>query len=305
MLIICEYKHKWGEVTCKYLSFHPKCTNPTSLLFSQGRPMHIDDLLALAKEQKSNPDRELTIPASWAQGRTIYGGVSAGLLYAAAREYVDVERVMRSNSTNFVGPLLTEKPFTISIEVVREGKNVSQILARAIQAGKTCVMSQICFGNSRKSAVTVVNNDTHNMPVPKRANFIPPIPKVTPKFLKHLDLAIQEGSVPFMGKKTSHYSGWMRFSKPPQTFTDAHLVCIIDAWPGTILQMLKWPAPASSVSWNIEFIHPHRTIAGDDWLAYQAQTRQASDGYAHTEANIWDKDGELIAISRQTVAIFD
>jgi acyl-CoA thioesterase II len=267
--------------------------------------MHIDGLLALAKEQKSHPNRELVIPTSWAQGRTVYGGVTAGLLYAAAKAYVDDDRVMRSNSTNFIGPLMTEIPFTISIEVLREGKNVSQILARAIQNDKTCVMAQICFGNSRQSKVSVPNNDKHNMEAPKKANFIPPIPKVTPKFLKHLDLALVEGSIPFMGKKTSHYHGWMRFSKAPQVFTDAHLICIIDAFPGTILQMLKWPAPASSVSWNIEFIHPHRPISGEDWLAYQAHTRQAADGYAHTEANIWDKDGELIAISRQTVAIFD
>jgi acyl-CoA thioesterase len=237
--------------------------------------MHIDGLLALAKEQKSYPDRELVIPANWAQGRTVYGGVTASLLYAAAKSYVDDDRVMRSNSTNFVGPILTETPFTISIEVLREGKNVSQILARAIQNGKTCVIAQICFGNSRQSKISVPNNDQHNMTAPKKANFIPSIPKITPKFLKHLDLALVEGSIPFMGKKTSHYHGWMRFTKAPETFTDAHLICIIDAFPG------------------------------EDWLAYQAHTRQAAGGYAHTEANIWDKDGELIAISRQTVAIFD
>ncbi len=267
--------------------------------------MHIDELLALAQTHKSNPNLVLTIPSDWAQGRTVYGGLSAGLLYAAAREYVAAERVMRSNSTNFVGPLMAEQAFTIDVEIVREGKNVSQVMVRAIQDNKTCVISQICFGHARESKVLVPNTDTHNMTQPKKGNFIPLIPKVTPKFLKHLDLCIQEGGVPFTGRKTSHFHGWMRFKKPPSIFTDAHLVSIIDAWPPTVLQMLKWPAPASSVSWNLEFIHPHRPIAGDDWLAYQAHTRQAADGYGHTEANIWDKEGELIAVSRQTVAIFD
>lgn len=50
--------------------------------------MHIDKLLALAKTQKTSPNLVLTIPSSWSQGRTVYGGLSAGLLYAAAREYV-------------------------------------------------------------------------------------------------------------------------------------------------------------------------------------------------------------------------
>ncbi|MFT4941090.1 MAG: acyl-CoA thioesterase [Paraglaciecola sp.] len=69
--------------------------------------------------------------------------------------------------------------------------------------------------------------------------------------------------------------------------------------------MLRWPAPASSMSWKVEFIHPHSTFQPTDWFAYQAQTRQAADGYGHTEANIWDAKGKLIAVSRQTVTIFD
>ena len=267
--------------------------------------MHIDGLLALARTQIDKPEQEFVIPVDWSQGRTVYGGLSAAVLYAAAKEYIKDERVMRSNSTNFVGPLIAGAPYTISIEVVREGKNVTQIMARAIQDGKTCVISQIAFGNSRESKVSVPSTDKHNMPAPKRANFIPPIPKITPKFLKHFDLSIVEGSVPFLGKKSSHYNGWMKFSKAPKEFTDAHLVCIIDSLPAPVLQMLKWPAPASSVSWSLEFIHPHRPISGNDWIAYQSYTRQAADGYAHFEANIWDQQGELIAISRQTAAIFD
>jgi acyl-CoA thioesterase len=59
------------------------------------------------------------------------------------------------------------------------------------------------------------------------------------------------------------------------------------------------------MSWSVEFIHPHQKFAPQDWFAYQARTRQASDGYANTEANIWDAQGQLVAISRQTVAVFE
>ena len=108
-----------------------------------------------------------------------------------------------------------------------------------------------------------------------------------------------------MNSKNAHYYGWMRFKKPPADISDVHLITLIDAWPPTLLQMLKWPAPASTVSWNLEFIHPHKPVAPDEWFAYKAETRQAAEGYGHTEANIWDAAGELVAISRQTVAIFD
>jgi acyl-CoA thioesterase len=267
--------------------------------------MNIDELLSLGAATVSNPNSQIVVPKSWAQGRTVYGGLSAGVLYAAAKGLVAPERIMRSMSTNFVGPLLAETPFEISVEIVREGKNVSQIQARAIQENKICVVSQICFAQSRESNIKVENNDTHQMGLPSKGNFIPQIPKVTPKFLKHIDLSFEAGGIPFTGRKTSIYQGWMRFKQAPSSFTDAHLVSLIDAWPPPLLQMLKWPAPASTVSWNLEFLHPHSPINPTDWLAYQSSTRQAGDGYGHTEANIWDTQGKLIAISRQTVAVFD
>jgi acyl-CoA thioesterase len=68
--------------------------------------------------------------------------------------------------------------------------------------------------------------------------------------------------------------------------------------------MLRLPAMASRMSWNLEFIRPHQKSSGSDWFAYQARTRQSADGYAHTEANILDKHGTLVAISRQVVAVF-
>jgi len=267
--------------------------------------MQIDDYIALAKTHIEQPNVLFHVDTKWAQGRTLYGGLSACMLYAAAREYVEPARLLRSMSTNFVGPLLSANDFSIQVEIIRAGKNVSQLQARALQDGKICVVSQFCFGEDRASKIKVVNNDAHNMQPPKKAKFIPQIPKVTPKFLRHFDLAIEHGGIPFTGKKDSHYYGWMRYKTPPKEMSDAHIIGIIDTWPPTLLQMMKWPAPASTVSWNLEFIHPHRPILASDWFAYKADTRQAAGGYGHTEATIWDSHGEVIALSRQTVAVFD
>ncbi len=267
--------------------------------------MHIDKYLNQASELAINQDQTFNISKRWSQGRTIYGGLSAGMLFSAAKGFVEPTRVLRSMSTNFVGPMLVEESFNIQVETIREGKNVSQIQARAIQNNKICVVSQFCFAQGRQSKVEVKNNDIHSLPAPIKANYIPQIPKITPKFLRHFELSITEGGTPFLGNKSSHYYGWMRYKDKLDVFTDAHLVSIIDAWPPTLLQMMKWPAPASTVSWNLEFIHPHLPIKPNDWFAYKADTRHAADGYGHTEATIWDSHGKAIALSRQTVAIFD
>jgi acyl-CoA thioesterase II len=268
--------------------------------------MHIDTLLNSVKQQaKLNINNiKLTVSSSWEQGRTLYGGISASLVYQAMCEAVDSEKVMRSLSTNFIGPIKADTDFSINVEVLREGKNVTQVVGRVLQDNKVALMSQASFGIPRQSKVNVSDPLQHKMDYPQKSNFMPQIPQVTPKFLRHFDLSKNEGGWPFTGKKESKIHGWMRFKEQPSGFSDAHLIALIDIWPPTVLQMLRWPAMASTMSWNLEFIHPHQKVSGTDWFAYQAQTRQAADGYAHTEANIWDKHGTLVAISRQVVAVF-
>lgn len=268
--------------------------------------MHIDTLLNSVKQQIKTKDGNITlsIDSNWAQGRTLYGGISASLVYQAMREVVDSNKVLRSLNTNFIGPVASDCEFKITVEVLREGKNVTQVVGRLLQDKKVVVMSQGSFGIARESKIYVCSQLQHKMDYPHKPDFMPSIPKVTPKFLGHFELSKAKGGWPFTGKKNSDLHGWMRFKKQPSEFSDAHLVALIDIWPPTVLQMLRLPAMASTISWSLEFIHPHQKISGCDWFAYRGHTRQASNGYAHTEANIWDKHGTLVAISRQVVAVF-
>ena len=48
---------------------------------------------------------DVVIPAGWAQGRACYGGLVAALLCARLRHVVGEERVLRSATVSFVGPV--------------------------------------------------------------------------------------------------------------------------------------------------------------------------------------------------------
>lgn len=268
--------------------------------------MHIDELFnQLSTDDASTQFNDLLIPSDWSQGRTVYGGLTAALQFVAAQQSIDTGRQLRSLSCNFVGPLLVETPLQVSVQHLRNGKNVSQIMTTVTQGEHTCAISQMSFGVSRPSKVSVENQQSHAMPEPEKPKFIPMIPKVVPKFLQHFDFNLHAGRFPFAGSKSSHLHGWMRFKKPPAVFTTAHLIASIDAWPPTVLQMLRLPAPASTMSWSLEFIHPMPAISSSDWLAYQVNTRHAADGYCHTEGNVWGEGNRLLALSRQTVTVFD
>ena len=269
--------------------------------------MHIDLLFEIVKNQISvaQPSATLSVPDTWAQGRTLYGGVSSALVYTAMRQLVEQEKQPRALNTSFVGPIDPDVPFSININLLREGKNTSQLQGQILQNDNVCLVMLASFGIERVSKVHIENQLTHVMQTPTKASFTPMIPKVTPRFMRHIELAKNLGGWPFTGSKISDINGWMRFKQTPEALAEAHLVALIDAWPPTVLQTLRWPAPASTMTWNLEFIHPHNKFKPGDWFAYQAATRHAANGYANTEANVWDSSGALIAISRQTVTVFD
>ncbi|MEJ2042679.1 MAG: thioesterase family protein [Reinekea sp.] len=259
----------------------------------------IDDLLAGAVD-----GQPLVVPESWGQGRTAFGGLSAAVLNRVMDNAVADDRHMRVQNTQFIAPLLTNQPFDIQLSHLRDGKNVTQLQASLIQNGQLSVQATAAYGFDRPSKINVAAAPVAIAQTPVKASWLPQIPKVTPKFFRYIDIKFDQGGYPFMGKKTSHYHGWIRFSQPPAQITGAHLIALIDAWPPTVLQQLRLPTPASTLSWNVEFIHPHPPIQGSDWLAYRAETAQASDGYAHTEARIYTGDGTLLALSRQLVTVF-
>ena len=120
---------------------------------------------------------------------------------------------------------------------------------------------------------------------------------MVPNFLRHFQFNVQDGKFPFSGSDKDHLYGWVRYKQAPEHFGFAHLIGILDAWPPTVLQIPRKPTAASTISWNIEFIQPQNLPAPDQWIAFQDNTRQASHGYSHTDANIWNENGELIALS--------
>jgi acyl-CoA thioesterase len=84
----------------------------------------------------------------------------------------------------------------------------------------------------------------------------------------------------------------------------ADLLALVDSWPPTVLPVLAAPAPASSMTWTVEFMPDAVSGSGQQWWQYLAQSEFAAEGYVHSRARLWDETGKLVAISRQTVTVF-
>lgn len=247
----------------------------------------------------------VTIADGWAQGRATYGGLVAALQLAAMKSRIDGKvPPLRSLTTNFVAPV---EPAEVTIEsaLLRQGSNVTQCEARVVQGGRVAALAFASFGAGRRSDIRV-HPHTRMPELPDPFDLRPLGHKAgrDPDFLRHMELRLVDGDKPFTGSDRSSFTGWMRLREPGPAFGEEHLVALADAWPVPVLQRLREPASASSVSWTLEVVGDMRHIAPTAQWAYAAHADAAADGYAHAEARIWRPHGTLTAISRQTVAVF-
>jgi acyl-CoA thioesterase len=177
-----------------------------------------------------------------------------------------------------------------------------------IQNDKVVTQLTACFGIERISDIELSHSPLllENMGEGRQFNYIP---KITPEFVQHVDFRYSKGGFPFSNSQHNQLTGWVRFKAPPSRFTESHLVALIDAWPPTVLQRLKTPAPCASVTWSLEIIQPltqlNEPINPTSWIYYDSEIKQAHHGYAHTEASIYHPNGQLLALSRQLVAVYD
>ena len=106
--------------------------------------------------------------------------------------------------------------------------------------------------------------------------------------------------------------GWCRLRDGRGAASEERLLALVDAWPAAVLSRIDFPAPASSLTWAIEFVHPPAPAAPaepagggtDGWWFYRSGTETAAGGYAHESAALWDPAGRLVALSRQVVVLF-
>lgn len=249
-------------------------------------------------------EQTLELPSGWAQGRAFFGGFGAAVAYQHGANGVASSQHLRAMTVSFVAPL-APGPTTLVRRILREGKNVTQVSVELIQEQQVGLSALLTFGQSRPSAVVVTETPSSHVP-PREAGQGMPESSVVPEFARHYEYCLNLGAMPFSNQPKREFGGWMRYRDEPQPITIGLMLGLVDAWPPAVLPHLSQPAPASSLTWTIEFPEPlaESSKLATDWWQYAAYIDYAADGYGHTQAQIWDADGKLVAISRQTITVF-
>ena len=193
----------------------------------------------------------------------------------------------------------------IQVEVLREGRALTQASARVLQNGQTCALMTGALGAARATSVKQAGAAPTPASAPLELGRAPFVEGISPTFTKHFDYRWSSTVYPFTGAERGFIEGYVRHTGPAESDL-ASLLCLLDAWPPTLLPMLKAPAPTSTVTWMVDLIAPEALGAHpwDAFYRFEATTVAASHGYGSTEGRLWAPDGTLLAASRQLVVEF-
>jgi acyl-CoA thioesterase len=247
------------------------------------------------------------IPADWQQGRTTFGGLIAALAVQAMRDIAgsawDATVSLRALQTSFIGPVASG-PVDVAVEVLREGKHVRQVQALVRQAGQTAAHLLGVFGSPRD---TVVPPMAPPQPAvarsPDDSIATPYIAGVTPEFTRHFDFRWGEGTMPYSGADSWHSRLHLRLKSEvihPELLT----VLLADSPPSPVISRFTRPAPASSVSWELELRPVAAAEQGNAWWRVDTDVIAAAGGYVNQVSKLWTPSGELASIGYQVVAVY-
>lgn len=241
------------------------------------------------------------VPANWAQGRTAYGGFTASLLLAAVEKEMGDLAPLRSALVNFTGPL--SGPPQISVEVLRQGRNVTIVAARAWVDDKVAAAATFSFGVAQDSHVSEVCPAPPASAPQDTAPFFPENVKSPARFFDNFEARLIDGHLPFMGADEGYTRAWVRHRDEGSRSTPVGLLNIADVLPPAIFTKCSRFGPNSSMNWICNILTEDLST-DEGWYMIESRLTAGHDGYSSQVMRMWNTRGEMVVEGMQAVVIF-
>lgn len=238
----------------------------------------------------------ITIPPSWHQGRTAYGGLSSVLAYQAAKLADKALPPLQSAQIAFVGPLAGEVDVTAT--VLRRGKNTAFVkseISGADGIGLSCTFIFMTRRRSHLDYESLARPDFPPVPTNENARSGPP-----EFFTGHMQYPEKRLE---LGLATPRLASWHRFTEHHGIDPVAELICIGDALPPSAMGLMTEKGMVSSMNWQINML-TETPATSDGWWYLESETHHAANGASSQYMTVWNRDGMPVLSGMQSVAIF-
>lgn len=250
----------------------------------------------------TNGKATISIPSSWMQGRTTYGGLSVALAHHTARQAFPDIPALRSAQIAFVGPIAGE--VTINAELLRRGKNTAFVdvhIASDAGIGMGCTF---IFMSPRESAISYygLDADAANMPpIPAPENIRNGPPEF---FTYHLDYPEKRINLDGNSHKLEAWHR-LRDDGPQSAQRDVmtELLCIGDGLPPSAMGLMTKTGPVSSMNWQVNML-TDKPETKDGWWLLTSETHHAENGASSQYMTVRNADLQPVMTGMQSVALF-
>ncbi|MBV7257297.1 thioesterase family protein [Pacificimonas sp. WHA3] len=237
------------------------------------------------------------IPDAWLQGRTAYGGLSAAMAYAAARDADADLPPLRSAQVSFIGPLAG--PVTVTAAVKRRGKNAAFVTAEIHGENGLGLAATFVFMREMKSHVELTGGTA--APISSPPGPARPVEHATaPRFLHNFDIA-QVDDWPDRG--SADVLRWFRTKDRDGLDPMTEMMLIGDGLPPAAMALMTKPVPVSSLTWIYNLLTP-APVSADGWWLLRATSDHIEHGCTNQDIMVWNADGALVARGMQSIALF-
>ncbi|WP_114522440.1 thioesterase family protein [Altererythrobacter sp. ZODW24] len=234
----------------------------------------------------------------WMQGRTMYGGASSLLAYAAAtRTFTDLPP-LRAAQVGFVGPVGAES--TTTARILRQGRSVTQVETEIHSNGALAHRGLWLFGSAREANAEYPAGPPEPRPLPVDQAEELPFSNVAPSFIGQYEIRrAQESS----GKGDPIVRRWFRLKDREGLDPIAEMVLVGDTLPPGSMRQMQRRGPISSINWSFNILDTEPVTHNGWWLAETAG-EHAADGFSSERLKLWNSDEKLVMTGFQCAAIF-
>ncbi|MEP3421453.1 MAG: thioesterase family protein [Erythrobacter sp.] len=246
---------------------------------------------------KSGPAR-LNHANDWMQGRTMYGGASALIAFTQAKRAFPDLPPLRGAQVGFVAPL--GEHIELSAEIVRQGRNVTQIRSEIHSDGKVALTAFWLFAAEREANAERPADTLEPWPGAPSDNEVA-MGGQGPSFIQN-NFEIRFGQ----SKDVDHGATirrWARLTEDHELDPVSKLVLMGDVMPPGAMRIMKRMGPISSVNWSFNILDPE-TRSQDGWYLAENASQHAAAGYSSERLRMWDTEGRQVIDGLQCVAVF-
>jgi acyl-CoA thioesterase len=240
----------------------------------------------------------LTHAADWMQGRTLYGGASALVAYTMATRAFSGLPPLRAGQIAFVAPV--GEDIALSAEIIRQGRNVTQIRSEIHADGKLALTAFWLFGEGRDANALAPAAPPENWPGPPEDN-AGVTHSFAPSFVAK-NFELRHGQI--KGEDSgATVRRWARLTEDHTLDPVSKLVLMGDVMPPGAMRAMQRQGPISSINWSFNVLNPE-SQSRDGWYLAENASQHADAGYSSERLRLWDADGKQVLDGMQCVAVF-